>query len=118
MKELHINDILTVEDKTFEKVEIPEWNGFVFIRVMSAKERSEVEDIYMRVSELKKDTGKFRKELLKRTLCNSKGEPIITDEAIAEHMMGKSALVIERLFETACVVNGFRERDVETLKKK
>lgn len=118
MKELTINDILTTEDKKFEEVEIPEWGGVLFVRVMTAKERSEIEDLYLKVNEAKKDTGKFRRELIKRTLCNSKGESLITDDAIAEHMMGKSALIIERLFEKACEVNGFRERDVDTLKKK
>lgn len=117
-KDLVINDILATEDKTIEKLPIPEWKGNVYVRVMSAKERSEIEDLYMRITESKRDTGRFRKELLRRTWVDKDGVLVMSDNALAEHMMGKNALAIERIFEKSCEVNGFRQKDVDTLKKK
>ena len=118
MKELSINDILSIEDKQLEKLEIKEWNGCIYIKTMSAKERSELEDLYMRMKSSKSNTGKFRKEMLRRTVTNSNGALLLSDDALAEHFMTKSSLVIENIFERACELNGFRERDVETIKKK
>lgn len=117
-KDLSIADILGKEDKVSERLDIPEWGGCIYVRVMSAKERSEIEDLFMRIHESKKDTGKFRSELIRRTWVDCNGALMITDEAIATHMMGKNALAIEKIFEKACEVNGFRQKDIEVLKKK
>ena len=117
-KELTINDILGIEDKEVEKLDIPEWKGFIHIRMMSAKDRSEMEDLYYKINESKKETGKFRKELLRRTWVDSNGNPMLSDDAIASHIMGKNAMIIERIFEKSCELNGFRQKDVDTLKKK
>ena len=118
MKSLSINDILQVEDKALEEVEVEEWNGSVFVRIMSMEERSELEDIFMRVKSSNKGTGAFRKEMLKRTLVNEDGSLMLDNEALAIQLMKKSSLAVEKLFEKACELNGFREKDVDTLKKK
>jgi hypothetical protein len=117
-KDLTIADVFGVEDKLSESLDIPEWGGRIYVRVMSAKERSEIEDLYLKISDAKKETGKFRKELIRRTWVDKSGNLMITDDAVATHMMNKSALIIERIFEKACEVNGFRQKDVEVLKKK
>jgi len=117
MKNLTIQDILGIEDKKIEPLDIPEWEGTVYLRIMSAQERSELEDIFIKMK-ANAQTGKFRKEMLKRTLVDVTGQHLISDDAVATHVMKKNALVIESIFEKACEVNGFRERDVETLKKK
>jgi len=117
-KDLTLTNILGTDDKTSERIEIPEWNGYVYIRVMSAKERSEIEDLCIKIQESKKETGKFRRELIRRTWVQADGTPMITDDAIATHMMNKNAMAIERIFEKSCEVNGFRQKDVDTLKKK
>jgi hypothetical protein len=117
-KDLTINDILGKEDKVTERLEISEWGGCVYIRIMSAKERSEMEDLFMKINESKKETGKFRCELIRRTWVDHNGALMITDDALASHMMGKNALAIEKIFEKACEVNAFRQKDIDTLKKK
>jgi hypothetical protein len=117
-KDLTINDILGITDSGVERLFIPEWGGSVYIKVMTAKERSEIEDLFLKINETKKETGKFRREMIRRTWSDKDGNLVITDEALATHMMGKSALAIEKIFERACEVNGFRQRDVEALKKK
>jgi len=117
-KDLTFVDILGIEDKSIVRHFVEQWNGNVYIRNMSAKERSEIEDLYMKISESKRDTGKFRKELIRRALVDKEGNSLIADDAMAEHIMGKSALAIESIFEVACEVNGFRQKDVDMLKKK
>lgn len=117
-KDLTIGNILGKEDKTAECLYIPEWDGNVYLRNMSAKERSEMEDLFIKVQETKKDTGRFRCELIRRTLVDAAGNIMITDDAIATHIMSKNALAIEKIFEKACEMNAFRQRDIDTLKKK
>lgn len=118
MKELTLNDILGIQDRDTTEVPVEEWNGCVYVRMLSATERSEIEEFYMTIKDKKKGVGTFRKEVLKRCLVNKDGTPMITDEAVANHLMGKNANAIETIFEAACTLNGFREKDVDTLKKK
>jgi hypothetical protein len=117
-RDLTIEDILTLEDKEIQRVEIEQWDGFIYIRLLSAKERSEIEDLFTKMQGKNLDSGKFRKELLKRTWVTKSGNPMLTDEAIAQHVMNKSATAIEEIFETSCEINAFRKKDVEELKKK
>jgi hypothetical protein len=117
-KDLTIQDILTIEDRKIARVYVEEWDGWIYIRVLSAKERSEIEDLFAKMSNSKMESGKFRKELLKRTWVDKSGDMVIADEAVATHMMNKSATAIEAIFEASCEINAFRKKDVDTLKKK
>jgi len=118
MKDLTITDILGIDEQTVVEHPIKEWNGIVYLKVMGADERSELEDLFMKIRGQNKGSGLFRKELLKRVLCDRKGENLLPDDAHATQFMKKNSLVIEQIFEHACELNGFREKDVDTLKKK
>lgn len=116
-KDLTFADIVQIEDRAIKQFFVPEWDGNVYIRVMSAKERSEVEDLFTAMKS-NQNSGKFRKELLRRTWVNADGTVMFVDDAVAQHLMGKSAIAIERIFEESCRLNAFLEKDVDTLKKK
>ena len=120
MKDLTSNDLLALESNALEEMEVAEWNGKIYLKVMSAVERSAIEDFFMKIKESKKDSAKFRKEMLRKTMADKEGNLLLADEAVANSLMAKpgQALVLESIFEKACQVNGFREKDVDTLKKK
>ena len=117
MKDLSIADILAIEDKPIHKMEIEEWNGVIYVRTMDAEERSQLEDIFAKIK-VAGNTGRFRKEMLKRTLVKKDGTPMLEEDVVASQFMKKNSQIVERIFEKCCELNGFRERDVETLKKK
>ncbi len=117
-KNLTVADLLGIEDTSIVKLPIPEWNGNVFIKSLSAHERSEIEDLFMGVMQKNSGSGKFRRELIRRTLVTEDGTRMVEDEAMANHLMKKNANAVERIFDKACEVNGFRQKDVDTLKKK
>lgn len=118
MKDLTFTDILGINDKPVHQIEVPQWNGCVYVRSMDAEERSELEDMFMKVKVAGAGTGKFRKELLKRTLVNKDGSAMLIDDAHATQLMKKNSSAVELIFEKACELNGFRSKDVDTLKKK
>lgn len=117
-RDLSIADLLGTDDKKIDRLPIPEWGGYIYLRNMSATERSEIEDLFSKIVESKTGSGKFRSELLRRTWCDAQGNLVLEDKAVAEHMMKKSASAIERIFDKACEINAFRQKDVEVLKKK
>lgn len=111
---LSAEQILAADDLGLLEVKVKQWNGSVWIRVMSVAER----DSYERMWIGKRDTGvaNFRTEYLVRTLCDEKGNLLFTKEQI-EKLGQKSGAVMARLFDAAIKHNGMSEADVEELGK-
>ena len=118
MKDLTLNEILAIQDCDIQSVDVKEWNGKVYVRVMNAKERSEIEELFLNVKDKKKGVGSFRKEIVKRCWVNKDGSRFVPDDATANLLMEKNSNAIETIFEASCELNGFRNKDVDTLKKK
>lgn len=95
-------------------VDVPEWGGAVFVRMMSAGER----DSYERLWFGKRETGieNFRTEYLSRCLCDEKGQLLFSRAQIAD-LAGKSGAVVARLFDMALKHNKMTPEDVEQLGK-
>jgi len=108
------DQILTADDAGLLEVHVPEWNGNVFIRVMSVGERDSFENEYS----LNKHRGleNFRTKLLQRVLCDERGELLFTVDEIPK-LAKKSARVMSLLFNKATKHNGMTAADVEELAK-
>jgi len=111
---LTAEQILAADDLGLKQVPVREWNGDVFIRMMSVGER----DAYERLWIGKRETGvdNFRTEYLARVLCNEKGELLFTREQVSV-LANKSGAVMGRLFDEALAHNNMTEADVEQLGK-
>lgn len=111
---LTAEQILAADDLGLKQVPVPEWNGEVFIRMMSVGER----DGYERLWIGKRETGvdNFRTEYLARVLCDETGKLLFTREQIAA-LANKSGAVMGRLFDAALAHNNMTEADVEQLGK-
>ena len=111
---LTAEQILAADDLGLKQVPVREWNGDVFIRMMSVGER----DAYERLWIGKRETGvdNFRTEYLARVLCNEKGELLFTREQVST-LANKSGAVMGRLFDEALAHNNMTEADVEQLGK-
>jgi hypothetical protein len=111
---LTADQILAADDATLLKIKVKEWDGEVFVRVMSVGER----DAYERMWIGKRETGiaNFRTEYLQRVLCDENGKLLFTTEQV-EKLGQKSAAVMSRLFDRAMKHNNMSEGDVEELGK-
>jgi hypothetical protein len=114
MTVLTAEQILAAQDAGLSKVAVPEWNGEVYVRVMSVGER----DSYERMWLGKRDTGieNFRTEYLARVLCDEKGALLFTRDQVGA-LANKNGAVMSRLFDAAMKHNNMTEGDVETLGK-
>lgn len=111
---LTADQILAADDLGLLRVEVPEWGGDVFVRVMSVGERDEYERQWIG----KKETGieNFRTQYLARVLCDDKGKLLFSREQIAA-LAQKSGAVMGRLFDVAMRHNKMTEEDVKELGK-
>lgn len=112
------NDILSIEDRPSERVEVPEWNRVIYLRTLSAAER----DVYeTEIFEYKKREVIFNRlnikaRLLVRCIANEQGNRIFADNQV-DALGNKSAKVLNRLFDIAQKLNGLTVEDVEELEK-
>ncbi|MEM6560042.1 MAG: hypothetical protein AAF656_00445 [Planctomycetota bacterium] len=109
------DQIFAAVDMKREKVDTREWGGHVFVRTMSGTERDAFEREMLAAKEAGgNDLANIRARLAVRTVCDDKGKRVFTD-ADAEQLGRKSALVLDRIFETAQRLNGIGKKDVEEL---
>ena len=102
--------IFEVQDVKIEKVTIPEWNGHVFVRSMTSRERDDWETGYS------KDKSNMRATFAARTVCDEAGGLIFTDGDI-EDLGRRSASALSRIFDVASRLNGYGKQDIEELEK-
>jgi hypothetical protein len=88
----------------------------VFVRQMKASERSKLEDMFT-AKKLDRNTGEFRWQLIKRCVVDGEGVRLLGDKD-KDPTMSMGAALIEQVFEAACELNGFRDKDVEDIEKK
>lgn len=103
--------ILAANDIKVEPIEIPEWGGTYYVKVMSGTERDQFEESYA-----EQKMKAFRVRFLVVALCDEKGERVFGDDDAAE-LGKKSSVVINRVFEVAWKVNAFTTEAVEELGK-
>lgn len=107
--------ILSAEDLKTETVAVPEWGGDVRVRTLTGTERDAFE------SGLVADGGKrnldnLRARLLALAIVDDHGARVFTD-GDAMLLGGKSAAVLDRLFDVAQRLNGIgAQAEAETEK--
>lgn len=114
MSALTKEQILAANDMDLLEIEVPEWSGSVYCRVMTVGER----DAYEREWIGKRETGveNFRTKFLQRVLCSKDGELLFSAEEVAL-LSKKSARVMARLWDKAMKHNHLMADDVEELAK-
>ena len=108
------DQILAADDLGLLEVNVPEWGGELFLRVMTVGERDAYENDW--IQNKHRGVENFRAKFLQRVLCNSKGELLFTAGEI-DLLAGKSARVMNRLWNLAMRHNSLTDADVEELAK-
>jgi len=108
------DQILAADDMGLLEVQVPEWGGSVFVRVMSVGERDSYENEWM--VNKNKGVSNFRSKFLQRVLCDEKGELLFKADEI-ELLAKKSARAITRAWDAAMKHNALTDNDVEEMAK-
>lgn len=100
------------------EVPAPELGGSVYVKGMTAKDRSRFETQFQLSSgkSNKRKMQEIRERLVVACLCDADGELLLT-EADIEAVGKQPAPVIERIVEAAQAVCGMSNRDVEDIAK-
>jgi hypothetical protein len=108
------DQILSVDDLGLLRLHVPEWNGDVFIRVMTVGERDAYENEWQR----KKETGvdDFRTKFLVRCLVDENGNRLFDNGDVAK-LAQKSARVMNRIWMAAMEHNNLSDQSIEELAK-
>jgi len=113
---LTADEILEQSDCTeVRRVEVPEWGGHVYVRMITATERDQWEQKFVG-----RETGdrNLRGSFVWLCLCDAGGKPLYLEKPyLANGFAKKSARVINRIFEAAHDLNGMGEKSIEELEK-
>lgn len=120
MKHLSKNDILSIDDLVVEELEIPEWNGCVFLRALTGEERDafEAESIIGKGKNKEVNMKNLRARLIARCVVDpvDKKMPMFTKSDV-EALGKKSSKALDRIYSKATEMNGLSDDDVERLAK-
>lgn len=113
MKALNRNEILAAKDleTKMERVEVPEWGGAVFVRVMTGSERDAFEGHFAT-----RKYDNLRAFLAVCCVCDEKGVGLFLPTDV-KSLGEKSANALDRIFPVAMRVNRLSSADIEDLEK-
>jgi len=103
--------ILAPRELARERVDVPEWGGHVFVRVLTAAERDALELIWESTKR-----RNLRARLAVSTVCDEHGADIFHVDDV-EQLGRQASTALVRIADTALRVNGFTKADVEQLEK-
>ena len=113
--------ILGIDDLHIETVYVPEWNGSVRVRTLTAKERDDFEQSLLE----KRGRGKnqtremtflnMRSKLVVKCLMHPTENSRLFRDDQAEQLGRKSGAAVDRLYDVAARLAGISEEDVDEL---
>lgn len=115
------DQIIQVQDRTYEVVHVPEWNMDIRIRSLTAKERDkfEADCINFRQEGRHSKTelrGNNRARLCVMCIVDDAGQRVFKDED-AEVLGAKSAKALDRIYAVAQSLGGISSNDIDELEK-
>jgi hypothetical protein len=118
LRELSAADILNANDLALNRVDVPEWHGYVFVRSMTAAERDEWE-LYLishRTPDGELNFRNVRATLVANTCCDSAGSLLFTPDQV-DALAQKCGRAIVRVYEATQRLNAITDDDVQELAK-
>lgn len=112
---LNRDAILAAADLPRELVEVPSWNGSVYVKTMTAGEREAFEAAAL-ASDGKLSAGTIRARLAAATVVDETGQRLFSD-ADVETLNRKGAPALIRIFDVAQRLNGLGRAEAEELAK-
>lgn len=116
--ELSRDAIIAIRDLQTEKVDVPEWGGFLYARGLTAHERSKLEKsmVNRRGQPDMAGLDELRARLVVAGSVNAAGERLFTDADVPT-IGGKSIQAVERIANVVARLSSLSPADVEDLAK-
>lgn len=119
MKLLTKDQILGLDDRDYVEIEVPQWEGTVRLGTMTAHDRDTFESQFVGAEKLPEARKNklymdLRARFLAKCIVGEDGKRLFTNADIKE-LSGRSAPVINLLFNEARKLNGLTQADVEEL---
>jgi hypothetical protein len=124
-KELSAADILRIPDLKIERVDVPEWGGHIYVRLLSGTGREKyIESVRTLVGTPGKDKNAYWKmvltgsgaKLVAEAACDKNGKRIFRDEDV-EALGKKSYVALKRVVDAAAKLNGLGDDQDDDAKK-
>ena len=115
---LNKNAILQAVDIVIEKVEVPEWAGFVYVKSMTGAEKDDYDNSVVDISgeKVKVDMKNARAKMCARTICDKDGKLLFALSDV--NALGKkNGAVLERIFDVARRLSGYGKDEIKNLAK-
>lgn len=112
------DEILRLADIKVEKVEVPQWSGNVYVKMMTGRERDEFDQFVYdtRDDDKKINLHQTRAKLCVLTICDESGKRLFDDGDMVA-IGNKSASALERIVAAARKLNALDGESVESLEK-
>lgn len=110
------DDILKVDDRAMELVQVPEWGGEVWVRGLNGAERDKFEAsmVQTRGKSQTVNMANVRARLAAASMCDEGGVRLFAD-ADVDALGQKGAAALQRVFLVAQRLSGIGEEDVKEL---
>lgn len=118
MKQLTAADILGADDLKRERIEVPEWGGFLYISTLSGAARDAYESSVIKYNGNvpEQNLDNIRAKFVAATATDEEGNLLFTTDQV-KALGRKSASVLDRLFGEAQKLNAISDADIEELAK-
>lgn len=111
--------IIGIKDLKTERVEVPEWGGYVFVKTLTGRERDAFEAETMKTKKGQKpgegNYENFRARFVALTMVDENGAQIFTTRQEIAVLGTKSVAALQRVFNKAQELNGMSEEDVDDM---
>jgi hypothetical protein len=114
---LNKEQILAAKDFEIEIIDVPEWDGQVIVRNMTAKRRDQLEQSMFKVKGSQmanRDMSNLRAKVVALSICDQDGN-FLFDLADAEALGEKSVSAIDRLFPVCQKLSKLTQEDAEAI---
>lgn len=108
-------DLLALNDRQYEDIEVPEWGCTLRVGTMGVLDRVRVESSAAKMDSPEGNAA-FQATVVQLTAYNGDGALLFTPEDIPQ-LQQKSATAIARLFGAALRVNKMRAEDAEEMQR-
>ena len=116
---LTATEILNAQDAQVIPLEVPEWNGSVFIRTLTGAERDRLEIMFKNMGGGSGDGAtvkSWRAEFASLVISDESGNRIFDDKQI-EELAKKNGKVLDRITDAGLNHNGLTEGAIEEAEK-
>lgn len=116
MDDLTRDAILGADDLPIEQVEVPEWNGSVYMRTLTGEQRDEFEQAAMeRKARKHLDIRGMKAKLVAMCICDKDGKVLFGGRDDGTKLLKKSGAAIERLSKVAQRLSGLDDKEMEEI---